>query len=85
MSIENYKEKQYCRLWQEVKKEIFDNSYVSSDSSAVYINGKVIPFKNENDIAKIKEWKEDYTKAKNDLLQKCEEKSETSCKIIFDY
>ena len=28
---------------------------------------------------------EDYTKAKNDLLQKCEEKSETSCKNIFDY
>ncbi|MDD2290658.1 MAG: ParB/RepB/Spo0J family partition protein [Aliarcobacter sp.] len=51
---------------EEVKKEIFDNSYVSSDSSAVYINGKVIPFKNENDIEKIKEWRESYNKAKEE-------------------
>lgn len=51
---------------EEVKKEIFADSYVFGDSTGVYINNKLIRFANENDIAKIKEWKEAYIKAKEE-------------------
>lgn len=51
---------------EEVKKSIFNDNWVSSDNTSIYINNKVIPFRNENDIAKIKEWKEAYIKAKEE-------------------
>lgn len=52
---------------EDVKKAIFaGNSHVPSDGSYIWINNKCISFGNENDIAKIKEWKEAYTKAKEE-------------------
>lgn len=51
---------------EEVKQKIFSGSHTPSDGSYIWINNKYVSFENQNDIAKIKEWKEAYTKAKEE-------------------
>lgn len=51
---------------KEVRQLIFSGSHTPSDGSYIWINNKCVSFANVNDTAKIKEWKEAYTKAKEE-------------------
>lgn len=64
---EREKEKLNDEIFAEkVKQLIFSGSHTPSDGSYIWINNKCVSFANENDTTKIKEWKEAYTKAKEE-------------------
>jgi ParB/RepB/Spo0J family partition protein len=51
---------------EEVKNIIFAGNYITEDCNFLWMNKHPVSFENQNDIAKIKEWKEAYAKAKEE-------------------